>query len=84
MGLPGKRLSSRRRKTRAAHHALKSTTLTKCSKCNKPVLPHTACGFCGYYKGRNIFAKTTTPKRKLTEKKVTTAKVETIKSTESK
>lgn len=61
MGLPGKRLSSRRRKTRASHHALKKTTLAMCAKCAKPVLPHTACGACGYYKGRNVFAKKAVP-----------------------
>lgn len=59
MGLPGKRLSSRRRKTRASHHALKPTTLATCGKCHKPILPHTACAACGYYKDRNIFVKPT-------------------------
>ena len=72
MGLPGKRLSSRRRKTRASHHALKKTTLAKCPKCSKPVLPHTACAACGYYKGRNLFVKAITKPVAATKKVVKT------------
>lgn len=67
MGLPGKRLSSRHRKTRAAHHALKKTTLATCTKCHKPILPHTACNSCGYYKGKNIFSQSLSKKAKVKE-----------------
>ena len=28
--------------------------MTKCPKCAKPVLPHTVCRNCGYYKGREV------------------------------
>ncbi len=28
--------------------------LTKCSKCGKPVVPHTVCNNCGYYKGVQV------------------------------
>jgi len=37
-----------------AHLALKPKTLNKCPKCGKAVLPHTACEFCGTYKGRQV------------------------------
>jgi large subunit ribosomal protein L32 len=70
MGLPGKRLSSRRKKTRAAHHALKPTTLNVCTQCKKPALPHTACDFCGHYKGRNVLARATAKSKKAVTKTV--------------
>lgn len=37
-----------------AHLALKKKTLNKCPKCAKAILPHTACDFCGTYKGREV------------------------------
>jgi len=33
---------------------LKSPGLTVCPKCGKPVLPHTLCKNCGFYKGREV------------------------------
>ncbi len=36
------------------HLFLKSPVLSVCQKCGKPVLPHTVCFNCGYYKGREI------------------------------
>lgn len=66
MSVPAKRLSSRHRKTRASHHALAKVTTTTCSKCKKLILPHTACKFCGYYKGKSL--KTAKPASKKTAK----------------
>lgn len=37
-----------------AHLALKKKTLNKCPKCGQAVLPHTACEFCGTYKGKEV------------------------------
>jgi len=37
-----------------AHLALKKVVLTKCPKCGKQRKPHTACSFCGTYKGREV------------------------------
>ncbi|MBI2415551.1 MAG: 50S ribosomal protein L32 [Candidatus Kerfeldbacteria bacterium] len=56
MTIPGKRLSSRHRKTRAAHHALAKITTVTCQQCHKQIVPHAACPFCGYYKGRKLGA----------------------------
>jgi len=48
----------KKRRTKAAvgrnraHLALKKVTLNACPKCGKAVKPHTACSFCGEYKGR--------------------------------
>ena len=33
---------------------MKSPGLTVCPKCGKPVLPHTLCKNCGFYKGREV------------------------------
>lgn len=46
--LPVKKKSKCRTRTRRAHHALASVTLSPCPKCGKPKLPHAACGVCGY------------------------------------
>jgi len=37
-----------------AHLALKKIVLNKCPKCGQAVKPHTACAFCGSYKGKVI------------------------------
>ncbi|ATB32480.1 50S ribosomal protein L32 [Melittangium boletus] len=54
MGVPKKRTSKMRRdRRRAANNNLRSAVqVIKCGKCSEPVLPHRACGACGYYKGR--------------------------------
>jgi len=44
---------SRKRKRRAAIN-LKPVELTVCPKCKRPLRPHTACSFCGMYKGKEI------------------------------
>ncbi len=33
------------------HIFLRKPTWVSCPKCSKPVLPHTVCQNCGYYKG---------------------------------
>lgn len=52
MGLPSKKRTPRSKRDRASHFALKKTGFTKCSECASPILPHTACGTCGKYRGR--------------------------------
>ena len=37
-----------------AHQALEKTTLNTCPQCGQATKPHTACGFCGTYKGRVV------------------------------
>ncbi len=52
MSVPKKKRTSSSVGQRRSHHALKKVTLNKCTKCGRAVKPHTACGFCGTYKGR--------------------------------
>jgi len=33
---------------------LKERSFVVCSNCSKQILPHRACPFCGFYKGRSV------------------------------
>jgi large subunit ribosomal protein L32 len=50
----------KKRRTKSAvgknrsHLALQPKTLNKCQKCGSALRPHTACIFCGHYKGRAV------------------------------
>ncbi len=48
-----KRTKSETRRRRS-HHALKAKVLVKCPQCGQLILPHTACSFCGTYKGKPV------------------------------
>ena len=55
------------------HLFLKKKGFAKCSKCGKPILPHTFCQNCGYYKGRevvDVLAKLEKKERKKREKEI--------------
>ncbi len=55
------------------HIFLETPKLTTCPKCGKPVLPHTACANCGYYKGEeviDVLKKLTKKERKKKEKEM--------------
>lgn len=54
MGLPGHRRTSSHKRRRASHFALTKRNLAACAHCKKPVLPHHACAFCGWYDGREV------------------------------
>jgi large subunit ribosomal protein L32 len=54
MANPKKRKSKSAVRTNRAHLALEETTLNKCPQCGKAVKPHTACAFCGTYRGRQV------------------------------
>ena len=54
MSVPKKRRTKSSVGKRRSHHALKGLTLSKCPKCNQAVEPHTACKFCGAYKGKEV------------------------------
>lgn len=51
--------------------ALKKTFLAICPKCNKEILPHHICAYCGFYDGReviDVMAKLTKKEKKRREK----------------
>ncbi len=60
MAVPKKHTTRSSVGQRRMHIFLKNPTLTTCSKCGKPVKPHTVCMNCGFYKGKevvNVLAK---------------------------
>jgi len=54
MSVPAKRRSRSEARRGRSHQALKKVKLNQCPKCGQAILPHTACGFCGSYKGRQV------------------------------
>jgi large subunit ribosomal protein L32 len=56
MPLPSFRNSRSKVRRRRSHHALKPSAVNVCSNCAAPVLPHTVCKSCGFYKGRAVRA----------------------------
>lgn len=57
MSVPQRKLSKRRSRMRASHHAIRSRRLTACSRCNYMKPSHRVCPNCGYYAGREVIAK---------------------------
>lgn len=56
--------------------ALKKTFLAICSKCDKEILPHHVCAYCGFYDGKeviDVLAKLTKKEKKRREKEETAA-----------
>jgi len=55
------------------HLYLEESSLTLCPKCGKPVLNHTICQNCGYYKGMemiDVLKKLTKKERKKKEREL--------------
>lgn len=55
------------------HKNIKRVVLTVCPKCAKPILSHTACRNCGFYKGReviNVLATLSKKEKKTREKEI--------------
>ncbi len=73
MAVPKRRHTKSKRNQRRAHIHLLAPTLNKCPKCGKPVLSHTACLSCGFYKGReviDVLKKLTKKERKAKEREM--------------
>lgn len=73
MAVPKQRHTKSRRNKRRMHLWLKKPVLSLCPKCKKPVLPHTVCKNCGYYKKQeviDVLKKLTKKERKQREKEM--------------
>ena len=73
MGVPKQRHTKSKRNRRRSHISLASPRLTLCRKCGKPVLPHTVCSNCGYYKTMevvDVMKKLTRKEKKMKEKEM--------------
>ena len=53
MAVPKRKTSKSRRDKRRATHSISAESLTSCSSCGAPKLPHRACPACGTYRGRS-------------------------------
>ena len=72
-GVPKQRHTKSRRNKRRLHIFLKAAVLIKCPKCGQPILPHTICPNCGYYRGKeviDVLKKLTKKERKKREKEM--------------
>ncbi len=56
MAVPKKRISSSRRGGPRAHNAIKPPSLSICTNCQEPTMPHRVCPKCGWYAGREVVA----------------------------
>ncbi|HAR34282.1 MAG TPA: 50S ribosomal protein L32 [Desulfobacter sp.] len=54
MAVPKQKSSKARGRKRRTHYKTGAPTITLCSECQEPKLPHRACPECGAYKGRNV------------------------------
>lgn len=79
MTVPKQKHTKSRRNKRRMHIFTMAPALTKCLKCGKPILPHTVCANCGYYKGLeviDVLKKLTKKERKTREKEMASKKEE--------
>ena len=54
MGVPKRKTSKMRLRTRKAANRWHAPKLSQCPQCGASVHGHTACPACGYYKGRQV------------------------------
>ena len=58
MAVPKRKTSKARRdKRRSSVWKIAAPTLVTCPHCGQFMVPHKACGNCGYYKGREVINK---------------------------
>jgi len=54
MGVPKRKTSKMRLRTRKAANRWHAPKLASCTQCGAKLLSHIACPECGYYKGRLV------------------------------
>ena len=57
MAVPKSKTSRANKHSRKSNWKLSVPALIKCPKCQALILPHRACGKCGYYKGKEVIKK---------------------------
>lgn len=73
MAVPKQKHTKSRKNKRRAQIFIRKPHLVKCPKCGKPILPHTICWNCGYYKGKevvDVLKKLTKKERKKKEREI--------------
>jgi len=65
--LPKRRISTHRQGKRRAAQKLIPPALIKCPHCEKLIIPHQVCPYCGFYKGEEVLQIKTDKKN---EKKI--------------
>ena len=56
MPVPKRKRSRARRDSRFANKGIKVKAIAGCANCKDPIVPHTACKKCGFYKGVKVLA----------------------------
>ena len=54
MPVPKRKRSKARRDKRFANKGIQPKAISGCLTCQAPIVPHTVCKECGYYKGKKI------------------------------
>lgn len=54
MPVPKRKRSRARRDSRFANKGIKVKAISGCSNCQDPIVPHSACQKCGFYKGVKV------------------------------
>ncbi len=54
MPLPKRQHSRQRGRKRRTHWKASIPSLSSCTHCGKPVIPHRVCPFCGFYKDKPV------------------------------
>ncbi|MBF0369202.1 MAG: 50S ribosomal protein L32 [Magnetococcales bacterium] len=54
MAVPKKKIAKAKTMSRRSHNALKAPSLSTCSNCQEPRMPHRVCPKCGWYNNREV------------------------------
>jgi large subunit ribosomal protein L32 len=54
MAVPKRKQSKMKGRQRRTHYTVSVSTVTTCSNCGEPTMPHVACPVCGVYRGRKV------------------------------